>query len=817
MFRTAAKLACFTLGLTIVLSLYFAGVVEAKGETKTFQDVPPDHWAFYAVQEMVNNGVVDGYQDGGFFPDQELTREQFCKLLTLALDLNLSKANESSYSDVAVDDWSMPYIEAVKDYVSGYEIGIGKPFFDPSAVITREDVAIALVKGAKLNPGSVSNAVSVIQQKFYDASAVSTGIEAYVAIAIQNNLLSGYEDGTFRPQSGLTRAAAVTMLTRMLENKLILPLKDITLSVDIPLKVETPYISISGKTEKDIKLYVNNDWTPNYNGTYEWSGNLNKGEGDYWFEVKAVKSNGRYKAFNYAVDFSIPAPKLTVMVPGETDLETVRISGSVNDINDDSPIVSVNGKVITIREKGEWSIDLSLHEGTNMVTFSSSNKFNKETEQQKSIVFNISPPDLKLEDVPDIVNFKEFTIRGTATDKNDSKPKVTLNNKELTNNDGFQQKIVLTEGVNDLAIRAVNRLGKATDFAKKVSYVIKPPNVTVDGLTETSIKETVSFSVAVDDLYDKQPSIYINGLYRGQSSANSSLTLAEGNNDITIKAVSSSGKETIITKKVVYVILPPKLNVETLPATTGTRTLTVKATAVDTVDSSPSIYLNGSYVAKNSISTTVQLVEGTNKITIRATNSKGKEAVETQTVIYTSPPPVVTVSALPETVTSKSLTIKASAQDANDQYPKLYLNGQYMATKQFETTVQLKDGVNVFEIKAVNSVGKTSDIITRSVSYQQPAPTIMINGTWPASVSSPTFTLSVNATDPNDSSPSILINGKVEGKSSISKTVTLTQGVNTFEFKAQNAAGKVSDPIIKTITYTVPITNVPTASETSQK
>ena len=56
--------------------------------------------------------------------------------------------------------------------------------------------------------------LSILKTMFTDWQSISTGAQKYVAVAVEKGLISGYEDNTFRGQSGITRAETATLLWR---------------------------------------------------------------------------------------------------------------------------------------------------------------------------------------------------------------------------------------------------------------------------------------------------------------------------------------------------------------------------------------------------------------------------------------------------------------------------------------------------------------------------------------------------------------------------------------------------------------------------
>lgn len=216
------KIMSFLLALVMVffVSLPSYAVIGEYGEElsnrppktykHTFKDVPTSHWAFEYIEEMVNRNVLDGYPDGKFYPDNIVTRAEFAKIMTVAAGLVIDK-HTSSYYDVKDSDWCCPYIESAKYYLSGYVIE-GKSYYVPDGNALREDIAVALVKLKGYDTTGYD--LSILKTMFSDWNSISDGARKYVAVAVERGLVSGYEDGTFRGQDGVTRAEASALLWR---------------------------------------------------------------------------------------------------------------------------------------------------------------------------------------------------------------------------------------------------------------------------------------------------------------------------------------------------------------------------------------------------------------------------------------------------------------------------------------------------------------------------------------------------------------------------------------------------------------------------
>lgn len=170
-----------------------------------FWDVPKGHWAFEYISELVDKGVISGYEDGSFRPDNTVTRAEWAKIMVLAAGLPVS--DNSVYFRDMDGHWANVYINTAKDYLAAYTDGT----FKPNQAAVREDVTVSMVK---LKGYDISNVDYSYLNHFSDTSSISNSLKVYVAIAIEKELINGFEDGTFRGQDTLTRAEAATLLWR---------------------------------------------------------------------------------------------------------------------------------------------------------------------------------------------------------------------------------------------------------------------------------------------------------------------------------------------------------------------------------------------------------------------------------------------------------------------------------------------------------------------------------------------------------------------------------------------------------------------------
>ncbi|MDF9409403.1 MAG: Endo-1,4-beta-xylanase A precursor [Pelotomaculum sp. PtaB.Bin013] len=185
----------------------FAVLAVEKGSeapTVAFSDIA-GHWAQNEIEGLVARGAVTGYPDGTFKPDNTITRAEFATVLVKAL--KLAPQNGKIFADTA-RHWARDYIAtaASNGIVNGYD----NETFGPDDLITREQMAVMIVKAEKL--AIVSEGIS-----FEDGNKISAWARSAVATAAKKGIMKGYPDNTFKPEGNSTRAEAVTAIMNALK------------------------------------------------------------------------------------------------------------------------------------------------------------------------------------------------------------------------------------------------------------------------------------------------------------------------------------------------------------------------------------------------------------------------------------------------------------------------------------------------------------------------------------------------------------------------------------------------------------------------
>jgi hypothetical protein len=383
------KIALIILVLVFVFSLgTFTYATDVQNRTqRDFKDVGNKYgWAKDAIGYFSQHNIVNGNPDGNFHPEDNITREQFAKILSLTFNEPLAEKNGAkTFADVPSDRWSYSYIESVKYYLTGYYPTKGKPIFDPSGDAVREDIAVALVKmmGYKYEDLKDPN---ILEEKFTDANEVSPNLKTLVAIAVEKGLMKG-SNGMLRPQAPITRAEAVVLLYRGTKSSVDNANQDLMLQVEAPEQVSTPVVNITGITEPGAAVTINQESVQaDVYGRFEIQYTL-KNKGNYKYVIEAQKDT-RKASVEKDVSYGISGPELQIdELSDKTRTNSITVSGSVYDNNDLNPLVYINGNLVQVKGDGSWSAEVSLSQGLNTITVEAVNNSGKKTTMTKEITF----------------------------------------------------------------------------------------------------------------------------------------------------------------------------------------------------------------------------------------------------------------------------------------------------------------------------------------------------------------------------------------------------------------------------------------------
>lgn len=170
-----------------------------------FADLDQASWAAVAITELANKGIVSGRNAVTFAPNDNITRAEFAKIIAGAFNV---PAGEASFTDVASTDWYAPYVGAC--YAAGIITGYEDGSFAPNALVTRQDMAVMVMRAAAANGVEVPGVNEKID--FADADQIAAYAADAVAALQQGGIINGMTADTFAPTETATRAQAAKIL-----------------------------------------------------------------------------------------------------------------------------------------------------------------------------------------------------------------------------------------------------------------------------------------------------------------------------------------------------------------------------------------------------------------------------------------------------------------------------------------------------------------------------------------------------------------------------------------------------------------------------
>ncbi|SFL07037.1 S-layer homology domain-containing protein [Paenibacillus sp. 1_12] len=192
--------------LVFALLLYaFMPVLAFGAAAAQFKDIAGSY-AQKEIQELVDAGIISGYEDNTFQPQSAMTRAELAKIIVLSMGLQESPEKASTFLDVDTKSWYRGYVGALVN--SGITQGTSDTAFSPNAKVTREELVVFFVRAFGLEEAAKKLAPTT---KLTDMSIVSDWAKAHVSLAFQMGFVQGIEgnDGTLRfsPKENAERQA----------------------------------------------------------------------------------------------------------------------------------------------------------------------------------------------------------------------------------------------------------------------------------------------------------------------------------------------------------------------------------------------------------------------------------------------------------------------------------------------------------------------------------------------------------------------------------------------------------------------------------
>ncbi len=196
--------------VSAINSPYIVAGTGGNTPTLAFSDIG-GHWAADFITALAQQGLLSGFNDGTFKPDQQINRAQYAALLVKALNPT-PKRDAIQFSDVFSDFWAKDVIGQA--YRSQFISGFPDNTFRPNANMQRVQVILSLVSGLGLG-SSNPNFLSV----YDDRDAIPDYAKDEVATATNQKIVVNYPNlKQFNPNRDATRGEVVAMIYQALVN-----------------------------------------------------------------------------------------------------------------------------------------------------------------------------------------------------------------------------------------------------------------------------------------------------------------------------------------------------------------------------------------------------------------------------------------------------------------------------------------------------------------------------------------------------------------------------------------------------------------------
>ena len=277
--------------LSIVLSLLFSMTANAA----VFSDIS-NHWAKSYIERVERNGLVSGYEDGTFKPNNNVTVLESVIMLSRLYEIDDDikeeiideyKPSLRKMKNVLGYEWSLDYLavaielgivneQAVKDMFSNKNI-----FND----VKREEVAVLLTKALGLNDEAKSLKTYVLP--FNDRDEITASARPYIYLMYQKKIMLGDNEKNINPGDKITRAEISVLLDKAfdyIDDNRILPVFDkyepTTTVSGLISKVSNnkteSYIYVTDHTEVESIVKINKDTEITINGRVRELSDLKK-------------------------------------------------------------------------------------------------------------------------------------------------------------------------------------------------------------------------------------------------------------------------------------------------------------------------------------------------------------------------------------------------------------------------------------------------------------------------------------------------------------------------------------------------------------
>lgn len=192
-----------------------ASCIGTNCPSAAYTDVDTGAWYHSALDYVIANGIMSGYDAKTFDPNGTMTRAMLVTILGRSAGVKEADFTSTSFKDVEKNRWYSAYIEwaSKNGIVNGYEDGA----FRPNQGVTREEMVTILYR-YWLKSGNQAESAKDALKDFADAASISDWAVDAMQWAIANGVVNGVGGGKLDPKGLASRAQVAKIIMVYLQN-----------------------------------------------------------------------------------------------------------------------------------------------------------------------------------------------------------------------------------------------------------------------------------------------------------------------------------------------------------------------------------------------------------------------------------------------------------------------------------------------------------------------------------------------------------------------------------------------------------------------
>ncbi len=337
---------------------------------------------------------------------------------------------------------------------------------------------------------------------------------------------------------------------------------------DYPATSTNKNVMISGTISDDnypVMLEMNGRYVSHSSpsdGVKKWGYSVSLTEGTNTLEFVLTNDAGKQVKKTCTIEYTVSGPQLKINeCPATSGSKNIRVSGTMYDANSNTTL-TVNGKYLASNyyggdEKG-WSGTVELQEGTNTLEFVLTNGAGKKAKEVRTVEFTAAGPEIRILQCPTTSDSQDVTISGIITDP-DYDATLTINNQYVSNSTAGSEKrwsknVTLHDGENTFAFVLTNDKGKSVTETRTIIFSAGSPEILFYNCPETSMSADITLMGKIQGV-SNNAKLFINDeqeYVNWHNEFSKDVTLNKGLNTFVFRVVNDYGKETTVTKTVMY-------------------------------------------------------------------------------------------------------------------------------------------------------------------------------------------------------------------------------------------------------------------------